>query len=176
MESGLRIAGGPGPVEQGQLAAEEIEDAGVGLGRLEQPPDGVAGAGGAVEGAWRLARRWAWASSVCAPVTVSSSPRPSWSSRFSLKKGSSRPPKRLRARRTPLAIAPSAAPVRGVEVQDAIGLAVADRAQHDGFGLQGPGIEGASLGGLDRVLGPWAAHLASRTAPLMLPDLPSYTF
>ena len=55
----------------------------------------------------RRSRRRGWPATVSAAVTVSRSLRPSWSTRLSRKKGSRRPPKRLRARRTPLAIAPS---------------------------------------------------------------------
>ena len=62
------------------------------------------------------------------------------------KNGSRRPPKRLRVRRTPLAIALDAAAMRGIEVQDAVGLAVADRAQHDRLGLDRAGHAAASTG------------------------------
>ncbi len=50
-------------------------------------------------------RRREYPSTVCAPVTVISSPRPSCSSMRKRKNGSNLPPKRLLARRTPLAIA-----------------------------------------------------------------------
>src|ERR1700722_1418720 len=50
-------------------------------------------------------RRLEWPLTVCAPVTVNSSPRPSCSSICRRKNGSTRPPKRLRAPRTPFAIA-----------------------------------------------------------------------
>ena len=68
------------------------------------------------------------------PVTVSRSLRPSCRTRLRRKNGSSRPPKRLRARRTPLAIAPTLPALRGIEMQDAVGLAVAQRAQDDRLG------------------------------------------
>ena len=84
-------------------------------------------------------RRRAWPSTVCAPVTVSSSPRPSCSSML-------QPEERLQApaeaaARAAHALGDRAHPParRRVQVQDAIGLAVAHRAQHDRLGLDRSG-------------------------------------
>ena len=74
------------------------------IGRLEQARDRVAGARGAVERGAVLSEL-GWPVIVSALVTVSSSLRPSYSTICRRKYGSRRPPKRLLARRTPLAIA-----------------------------------------------------------------------
>ena len=66
-------------------------------------------------------RSWEWTSE--APVTVSSSPRPWWSTSSTWENGSSRAPNRDLVLRTPLATAPDASPVLRVDVQDAVGLA-----------------------------------------------------
>ena len=69
-------------------------------------------------------------------VTVSSSPRPSCRIRSRRKKGSRRPPKRDFGLPRPLGDRADPAPRLRVEVEDAVGLAVADAAQHHRLCLQ----------------------------------------
>ena len=86
--------------------AEQVVDAGVRIGGLEQAADRVAGPRGGVEGAGVLAQARVAVErlgggdgeQLPAALVQDSDVR---------KKGSRRPPKRLRERRTPLAIAPT---------------------------------------------------------------------
>ena len=106
---GERLGAGGGlrlRVEQAQLVAEQVVGGRVGLGRVEQPQHRLARLGGALERGAPLAQRRVGVHGV-GLVIVQSSPRPSWSTRFTRLSGSSRPPRRERTRRTPFAIAPT---------------------------------------------------------------------
>ena len=125
---------GPGAlVEQGELAAEQVEHRRVGLGGLEQPADRVAGPRGAVQG-----------------LPVSPQPRvrvqrvgPRHGQQLSpaLVELELQPEERLQAPPEAASGAPHAlrdrahpAPVEGVHVEDPVGLPVAHRAQHHCLG------------------------------------------
>ena len=125
-------------VEQRQLVAEQVVGGRVGLGRVEQPQDRLAGLGAALERGAVLAQAGVGVDGVGladraelaaalvqhelhAAERLEAAAEP----RF-------HPPHALRHRA-------HAAAVGRVEVQHAIGLAVADRAQHDRFCLKRAG-------------------------------------
>ena len=88
----------------------------------------------------RRSRSAGCAATVSACVTVQSSPRPSCSTRLTRKSGSSRPPKRDLTRRTPFRDRADPSALGGIQVEDAVGLSVADGTQDDGLGLERPGM------------------------------------
>ena len=97
------------------------------VGGLEQAPDRVAGARGGVQRRGRLAQA-PWGAIVSAAVTVSRSLRPSCSTSATRERLQAPAEAAARAAHA-LGDRPDPAAVLGVEVQDAIGLAVAQRAQ-----------------------------------------------
>ena len=126
-------------VEQRELAAEQVEHAGVGLGGLEQPPHRVAGARGGIQRAGVLAQAGMAVDGVgagdgeqlAAPLV-----------QLQAQAKERLQPAPEAAAGAPHALGDCAYPpaVGGVDVQDPIRLPVADRAQHHGLGLQRPGI------------------------------------
>ena len=125
-------------VEQRQLVGQQAEHLGMGVGGLEQPRDRVAGARGGVERGRVVAQRAVGGDRVDAGHREQVA--------ASLVQDRADVEERLQpgpeaAARAPRALGDRAEPaVRGrVQVQDPVGLAVADRAQHDRLGLQRSG-------------------------------------
>ena len=122
-------------VEDPQLAAEQVVRGGIGLLRVEQAEDRVAGLGRALDGVAALPQRGMrvdglrrgdgvelTAALVEDQVDAEERLEPAAESRLDA-------PHALRDRAYPAALA-------AVEVKDPIGLSVADRAQHDRLGLE----------------------------------------
>ena len=84
----------------------------------------------------RRSRSAGWAATVSAWVTVQRSPRPSCSTRLMRNSGSSRPPKRDLAPPYPFCDRTHPSALGGIQMEDAVGLAVAEGAQHHGLGLE----------------------------------------
>ena len=125
-------------VEQRELVGEQVVDAGVRVAVVEQPADRVAGAGGGVERAAVLAQ------ARVAGDRLGGRDREQVAA--ALVEHEVEAEERLQAAAearlgAPHALGDGAQPpaMRGIEVQDAVGLAVADRAQHDRLGLQRAG-------------------------------------
>ena len=134
----------------------------MGLGGLEQPPDRVARARGGVQRAGVAAQARRRPSTVCAPVTVSSSPRPSCSSMPQAEERLQAPPEAAARAAHALGDRAHPPPMGRVQVQDAVGLAVAHRAQHDRLGLDWSGH------------GPFESRLASGAPFARLPVAQSH--
>src|SRR5205085_12359030 len=140
-------------VGQRELAAEQVEDAGVRLRGLEQARDRVARARGRVERA-RVATEPGMGVD-----GVRAGDREQLAAAFvqldmQAEERLETPAEAAARASHALCDRPDAPPVRRVEVKDAIGLAVADRAQDDGLGLDWSGHR--------KSLGPRAAAPCAR--------------
>ena len=129
-------------VEQGEHRAQQVEDLGMGLARVEQPRDGVARAPRGIQGIRALAQRPVRGQRLRA--------RHGEQVRAPLVQAEGHAEERLQAPPEPAARAAHAlgdradpAPPGRVQVQDAVGLAEAHRPQHDGLGGQRSGHAGA---------------------------------
>ena len=133
-----RLGAGGLAVEQRELVGQQVVDAGVRVAVVEHARHGLAGAGGAVERAGVLAQarvggdglRAGDGQQVAAALVeheVEAEER-------------LQPAAEARARAAhALGDRADSAAIRGIEVQDAVGLAVAEAAEDDAFGLYGSG-------------------------------------
>ncbi len=123
-------------VEQRERAAQQVEHARMGLGGLEQAPDSVARARGRVE------RARVGAQARVGVDRVRAGHRQELAAAFvqlepQAEEGLEPPAEAARRAAHALGDRADVAAIERVQAQDAIGLAVADRAQHDRLGLDG---------------------------------------